>query len=99
MKLILLNNANRVLGICIVSQGGITDTVVDPKLIFSTALKANATCIMLCHNHPSGNLRPSEADVKITNQCKRAGELLEIRVLDHIIISSEYYSFADEGII
>lgn len=100
MKLVLLNNSNRVLGIYLVSQGGITGTIADPKLMFSVALKANATSIILCHNHPSGNLKPSNADIKVTDKCKRAGEFLEIRLLDHMIISREgYYSFADEGLI
>lgn len=100
MKLLLLNTANRVLGIYIVSQGGVTGTHADPRLIFSAALAAKATSIILCHNHPSGNLQPSQSDIHLTKQCKQAGDFLEIKVIDHMIISSEgYYSFADEGMI
>jgi DNA repair protein RadC len=99
-KLLLLNRAHRVLGICALSRGGMTGTIIDPKLVFITALKTAATSIILCHNHPSGNLRPSERDKQITQQLKEAGALLEIRVLDHLIISGEgYYSFADEGLL
>lgn len=98
MKIILLNNSNKVLGLYIVSQGGVTGTIADPKLIFAVALKAHATGIILTHNHPSGNLRPSQADIDLTKRCRQAGELLDIKVLDHMIITSEtYYSFADEG--
>jgi DNA repair protein RadC len=99
-KLLLLNRAHRVLGIYALSRGGMTGTVMDPKLVFVAALKAAATSIIVCHNHPSGNLRPSERDKVVTQQLKEAGALLEIRVLDHLIISSEgYYSFADEGLL
>lgn len=100
MKIILLNNSNKVLGLYSVSQGGVTGTIADPKLIFAVALKAHATGIILTHNHPSGNLRPSQADIDLTKRCRQAGELLDIKVLDHMIITSEtYYSFADEGMI
>lgn len=99
-KILLLNRANKVLGIYEVSSGGMTGTVADPKLIFSTALKTCASGIVLSHNHPSGNLKPSQADIGITHKLKTAGSFLDIGVLDHIIITSEgYYSFADEGII
>lgn len=94
----LLNRANRVKGYYRVSEGGVAGTVVDPKLIFSVALKCNASAIMLAHNHPSGNLQPSEADIKLTKNLVNGGKLLEISVLDHLILTSEsYYSFADEG--
>ena len=96
--ILLLNRANKVLGWYKVSEGGMSGTVVDPKLIFSTALKGLASSIILSHNHPSGNLKPSEQDITLTKRLKQAGELLEIPVLDHLILSSEgYYSFADEG--
>jgi len=96
-KILLLNRANRVLGICEMSSGGIAGTVVDPRLIFVTALKANACAIILAHNHPSGNLTPSIEDKKMTNRLMDAGKLLDIEVLDHIIITSGgYYSFAEQ---
>lgn len=99
-KIILLNRANRVLGIAEISLGGISGTVADPKIIFATALKACASSIILVHNHPSGNLKPSASDIDLTNKIKEGGRLLDIAVLDHIIITSEgYYSFADEGLI
>ncbi|SDM98175.1 DNA repair protein RadC [Daejeonella rubra] len=99
-KILLLNRANRVIGIYEVSSGGMAGTVADPKLIFSTALKACASSIILSHNHPSGNLKPSEADIVLTHKLKNAGSFLDIAVLDHLIMTSEgYYSFEDEGII
>lgn len=97
-KVLFTNRANRVLGIFELSTGGITGTVADPKLIFVAALKAGATGIILSHNHPSGNLQPSQADIDLTRKIKEGGKWLEIQLLDHIIITSEsYYSFADEG--
>lgn len=100
MKIILLNTWHKVLGIYNVSHGGITGTVADPKLIFAAALKANATGIILAHNHPSGNSQPSQADIKLTKTCKAIGELFDIKILDHMIMTTEgYYSFADEGMI
>ncbi|HEY4967188.1 MAG TPA: JAB domain-containing protein [Puia sp.] len=99
-KVIFLNQANKVLGIFNVSSGGITGTVADPRLIFSAALKASACNIMLAHSHPSGNLQPSRADEELTSKLKSAGQFLDIRVLDHLIVSRDhYYSFADEGLI
>jgi DNA repair protein RadC len=99
-KIVLLNRANKVLGISEVSTGGFAGTVADPKVIFSTALKACASSIILSHNHPSGNLKPSQADLALTRKIKEGGELLDISVLDHIIITAEsYYSFADEGLL
>jgi len=99
-KVLLLNRANKVLGILELSTGGVAGTVADPKLIFVAALKACASAIILCHNHPSGNLKPSAADLQLTKKVKQGGELLDIAVLDHIILTSEgYYSFADEGLI
>lgn len=99
-KVILLNRANRVLGIFNVSSGGVSGTVVDPKLVFSTALKACASSMILSHNHPSGNLRPSEQDRQLTKKIQAGAKLLDLMVLDHVIIATNgYYSFADEGLI
>jgi DNA repair protein RadC len=95
---ILLNRANRVIGKIPVSSGGVSGTVADPKLIFKPALDLLASSVILVHNHPSGNLKPSDADIKLTRKLKAAGEMLEITVLDHLIFADEsYYSFADEG--
>lgn len=98
--IILLNKANRVVRKCIISEGGISGTVVDPKKVFKIALDNHASSIILGHNHPSGNLQPSEADHKITRKIKDAGVMLDVAVLDHIIIGDDrYLSFADEGLI
>ena len=98
--ILLLNRANHVLGWFKVSEGGATGTVVDPKIVFSVALKCMAHAIILCHNHPSGNRNPSEADLRLTAKLKKGGELLDIAVLDHIIIIPDsYFSFSDEGIL
>lgn len=97
-KVMLLSRANRVLGIVIISSGGTAGTVVDVKLVFAAAIKANSSSIILAHNHPSGNLRPSEQDRRLTQRMKQAGTIMDIPVLDHMIITAEgYYSFADEG--
>jgi len=97
---IMLNRANMVLKKVMVSQGGVSGTVADPKLIFKSALENLASAIILVHNHPSGNLKPSEADIALTRKVKSAGSLLEIPVLDHLIFTNNgYYSFADEGTI
>lgn len=99
-KVMFTNRAQKVLGILEVSTGGISGTVADPKLIFAAALKAAACGMILAHNHPSGNLQPSQADITLTKKLSEAGKLLEIQVLDHIILTSEgYYSFADEGLL
>ncbi len=93
-----LNRANRVLGAYHASSGGITGTVADPRLIMTVALKTAAVGIILSHNHPSGNLKASAADIDLTMKIKEAGQLLDIQVVDHIILSSDgYYSFADDG--
>lgn len=98
-KILLLNRANKVLGIYEVSSGGMAGTVADPKLIFSTALKGCANSIILSHNHPSGNLKPSQADISLTQKLRTAGSFLDIDVLDHIILTSEgYISFVEEGL-
>jgi DNA repair protein RadC len=95
-----MNRARRILGIYELSTGGVAGTVADPKLVFTAALKANACNIILSHNHPSGNLKPSKADEELTKKIKEAGIYLDIKVLDHIIVTSEgYYSFADEGVL
>lgn len=97
-KVLFLNKANRVLGVLHVSTGGITETIADVRIIFGAALKLNAVLLVLCHNHPSGNLKPSYPDEILTTTFKEAGRILHIRVLDHLIISKEnYYSFADDG--
>jgi DNA repair protein RadC len=99
-KVMLLNRANRVLGIIEISTGGMAGTVADPKLVFTAALKSAASSIVLAHNHPSGALTPSQADINLTRKLKTAGEYLDITVVDHIILTSEsYFSFADEGLI
>lgn len=95
----LLNRGNQVLGYYEVSKGGITGTVVDVKLILQAALKANASAIILAHNHPSGTLQASDADMQITRKIKSASTLLDIAVLDHIILTTyNYLSMADDGI-
>jgi len=99
-KVALLNRANRVLGIYEVSTGGVSGTVADPKLIFVAALKASASGIIVCHNHPSGNLLPSRADEQLTKKIVEAGRFLDLPVLDHLIISTEgYFSFAEQGLL
>ncbi|HMI01139.1 MAG TPA: JAB domain-containing protein [Pedobacter sp.] len=98
--ILLLNRANNVIGISEVSTGGVAGTICDPKIIFGTALKANASSIILAHNHPSGNLKPSTQDIQITRKMAEGGRLLDLFVHDHLIISSNgYYSFGDEGLI
>ncbi|WP_316846788.1 JAB domain-containing protein [Pedobacter psychrodurus] len=95
-KIILLNRGNRVLGIVNISQGGMSGTVADPKIIFAIALKACANGIILSHNHPSGESRPSDADIKLTQKLSEAGKLLDIKVFDHIIVCTDrYFSFLD----
>jgi DNA repair protein RadC len=97
---IMVNRANRVLKKQQISQGGVTGTVADPKLIFKTALQELASGIVLAHNHPSGNLTASKVDLDLTKKLKEGGKLLDIQVLDHIIIAgTRYFSFADEGIL
>lgn len=99
-KLMLLNRANKVLGIAQISQGGISGTVTDVRIVLQYALKANASAIVLCHNHPSGNLQPSDADLKITSKLKEAAMIHEINFLDHLIITAgSFYSMADMGCI
>jgi len=98
-KILLLNQSNRVLGLFPLSSGGITGTVADPRLIFAAAIKACAVSIILSHSHPSGNLKPSRADEELTTKIRMAGQLFDIRVADHLIVSrAGYFSFADEGL-
>jgi DNA repair protein RadC len=97
---VFLNRANKINHFEIISSGGITGTVADPRIILSKALENKATSIVLCHNHPSGNLKPSLADEELTLKIKEAARFLDISVLDHIIVSEEgYYSFSDEGML
>ena len=94
----LLNRANFLIGKQQISKGGMSGTVADPKIIFHIALQHRASGVILCHNHPSGNLNPSDADIRLTKNLVAAGRVLEINVLDHLIVSKKgYYSFADEG--
>lgn len=96
----LLNPANKVIKLAKVSDGGINGTSADPKRIFKIALENNATAMMLCHNHPSGNVLPSDHDKVLTRNIINGGKLLEIKILDHIIIGiDKYFSFADSGLI
>jgi DNA repair protein RadC len=98
--LLMLNRANRVLGRYKVSQGGLSGTVIDTRIILKKALDNLASSIIVCHNHPSGNKQPSEVDVKITEKLRKAAEIIEIKLLDHVIIADKsYFSFADEGLI
>jgi DNA repair protein RadC len=97
--ILLLNRANFVIGKQFISKGGQSGTVVDPKIIFKTALDQNAAAIILAHNHPSGNLMPSKADLIITKKLVEAGQVLELPVLDHLIITNQsFFSLADEGL-
>ncbi|TRX13327.1 RadC family protein [Flavobacterium gawalongense] len=97
--IVYLNNSNKVISKSQLSKGGITGTLVDVRLVFKTALETGATGLILCHNHPSGTLIPSDADKQITRKLKLAGDSLEIKVLDHLIVTeTNYFSFVDEGI-
>jgi len=97
---LFLNRANKINHFEIVSKGGITGTVADPRIILRKALEEEAVSIILCHNHPSGSLKPSRADEELTKKIKEAASYLDIKLLDHIIVSDEgYFSFADEGLL
>lgn len=97
---VYLNNANKIIFKAQLSKGGITGTIVDVRLVFKIALEQNAVAIVLAHNHPSGKLQASEADIQVTKRIKNAGLQLDISVLDHIIVTEHsYFSFADEGIL
>lgn len=94
-----LNRANNTLGWKLISQGGISGTVIDPKIIYATALQCGASAIILSHNHPTGTLLPSDADKRVTKTIVDAGKLFDIQVLDHLIVTKDgYYSFKDEGL-
>lgn len=96
--ILMLNRANHIIGRKQISIGGMTGTVVDPRIVFKAALDQKANSIILCHNHPSGNIKPSEPDLQLTRNLVEAGKVMEITVLDHLIITQAgFYSFADEG--
>lgn len=97
---LFLNRSNKINHFQIISEGGITGTVADPRIILKKALEEDAVSIILCHNHPSGSLKPSKADEELTFKIKEASKFFDIKVLDHLIVSEDgYYSFADEGIL
>ena len=99
-KILLLNRASHVLGIADISMGGMAGTVCDPKIVFSKALGGGASAIILAHNHPSGSLTPSHSDIALTSKLCGAGKFLDIDVFDHLIITpTEYFSFADQGLL
>lgn len=99
-KILILNRSNQVLGIYPLSKGGVSATIVDPKLVFSVALTCNASSLIICHNHPTGELKPSSHDLSLTKKLKEASDFLSINLLDHLIISKHgYFSFADEGVL
>lgn len=97
---VFLNRANKINDFKIISEGGITGTVADPRIILKKALEQDAVSLILCHNHPSGSLKPSRADEELTLKIKEAAKYFDIKVLDHVIVGDDgYYSFADEGIL
>lgn len=97
--LLLLDRSNKVINRKLLSRGGVSGTVVDPKLVFKIAVDQIASGMILFHNHPSGNLKPSDSDIRLTKKLKACGELMEIAVLDHIIVAGlKYFSFSDEGL-
>jgi DNA repair protein RadC len=97
---LFLNKSNKINHFEVLSKGGITGTVADPRIILKKALEVNSTSLVLCHNHPSGSLKPSRADEELTKKIREAASYLDIAILDHIIVSEEgYYSFADDGLI
>tara|TARA_R110002051_G_scaffold60231_1_gene110373 strand:+ start:341 stop:790 length:450 start_codon:yes stop_codon:yes gene_type:complete len=100
-KVVLLNNSNKVKGIYQLSQGGITGTLIDLRILFAVILKSLSVAIILTHNHPSGKLQPSDADKSLTNKIKNASKLFDITILDHLIFApnGDYYSFSDNGIL
>jgi DNA repair protein RadC len=96
--ILTLNRGNKVLAREKISVGGVSSTVVDSKIVFRKAIEGQASAIILCHNHPSGNLFPSQTDIEITQKLVKAGKVIEVPILDHLIVSDRgYYSFADEG--
>jgi len=98
--ILLLDNSNKAIHKYQISKGGLVATLVDPRLIFKTALEHSATGVILVHNHPSGSLKASETDISVTYKLKEAGDYLDIKVLDHVIVTeNEYFSFRDEGLL
>lgn len=98
--ILCLNNSNKILGYHKISTGGMTGAIIDVRVVFTIAINSLATGLIIAHNHPSGMLKPSEADLSITKKLKKGGELLDIKILDHIILTDEsYLSFGDEGIL
>jgi DNA repair protein RadC len=99
-KILLLDRRNACIALSNISTGGVSDCVVDPKIVFATALKARASGIIMAHNHPSGNLMASQSDIDLTRRISQGAKLLGMQVLDHMIITKDaYYSFADEGLV
>jgi len=100
-KIVLLNNSNKVKGVYQLSQGGITSTLIDLRILFAVILKSLSVAIILTHNHPSGKLIPSEADKNLTSKIKKAAQLFDIAILDHLIFAPDgnYYSFSDNGLL
>jgi DNA repair protein RadC len=98
-NVLFLTKANQVKGLFRASRGGTAGTVVDPKIIFAAAIKSMAAALILAHNHPSGNLQPSQADIDLTRRLRKAGEVFDMPILDHLILAPHigFYSFADEG--
>ena len=97
---VYLNKSNKINHFEIISKGGMTSTVVDPRILFKKAFEVEATSIVLCHNHPSGNLKPSRHDEELTYKIKEAAKYLDIQIIDHLIVSEEgYFSFSDEGLL
>lgn len=98
--ILLLNRSNRLIEAMRTSQGGISGTVTDIRMILKNAILRTASSIVLCHNHPSGNLKPSRADLDITKKMNEAAKMMDLKVLDHIILADrDYFSFADEGLL
>jgi DNA repair protein RadC len=96
--ILLLNQANKIIHEEILSEGGITGTIADPRIIFKTALTYSATGFIICHNHPSGQLRPSNMDDRLTEKVKKGAQVFDLQLIDHIIVSTEgYYSYAEQA--
>jgi len=100
VKIMLLNRTLKLLGISLINKGGISQSIIDGRVIFQAALKGNADSIIIAHNHPSGNVAPSKEDIKMTEKLREAGKIIGIKVVDHIIITKEsYFSFIDNDLI
>ena len=99
-KVLLLNQANQALGYTLISEGGLSSTDVDVRIVLQAALLTNSVSLILAHNHPSGNTRPSKEDIQLTKHIKDAAQLMRINVLDHLILTdTDYYSFLDDGLL